>query len=114
MTSGIRTIIFPVKDLPRAKAVFTALLGGPPPMDEPYYVGWSVDGQDIGLDPNGHRQGMTGPVAYCHVPDIRASLATLRAAGASVQQDVRDVGGGRLIATVTDTDGNVIGLLQPA
>jgi predicted enzyme related to lactoylglutathione lyase len=34
------------------------------------------------------------------------------AAGAQLQQEIKDVGGGRLIATVNDTDGNIIGLLQ--
>jgi predicted enzyme related to lactoylglutathione lyase len=39
-------------------------------------------------------------------------LAEVSAAGASVKEPVRDVGGGRLVATVTDPDGNVLGLLQ--
>ena len=45
---------------------------------------------------------------------MRAVLAALLDAGARPLQDVRDVGGGKLIASVTDPDGNVIGLLQPA
>ena len=55
---------------------------------------------------------MTSPVAYWHVPDIEAKLAEVTAAGAKVNEPVRDVGGGRLVATVTDPDGNVLGLLQ--
>lgn len=112
MTQGVRTIIYPVRDLARAKALFAAIIGAPPTSDAPYYVGFSVAGQDIGLDPNGHSQGMTGPVGYFHVDDIRATLAQLVAAGAEEQNAVRDVGGGRLIATAKDGDGNVIGLLQ--
>jgi predicted enzyme related to lactoylglutathione lyase len=92
--------------------VFTALLGAEPESDQPYYVGFSVGGQQIGLDPNGHRTGMTGPVAYWHVDDIAGSLEALVDAGATVKQDAKDVGGGRLIATLTDADGNPIGLLQ--
>jgi len=34
------------------------------------------------------------------------------AAGATVKELPRDVGGGRLVATVSDPDGNVLGLLQ--
>ena len=112
MNEGAKTIIFPVTDLGTAKAVFTALLGVEPESDQPYYVGYSVGGQQIGLDPNGHRTGMTGPVAYWHVDDIAGSLKLLGDAGATVKQDAKDVGGGRLIATVTDADGNPIGLLQ--
>ncbi|MFD9942627.1 VOC family protein [Nonomuraea sp. NPDC059023] len=114
MTHGIKTVIHPVKDLTAAKAMFGALLGVEPYMDEPYYVGFSVNGQDIGLDPQGHRKGMSGPVAYWHVDDIEASLRALLDAGATTSQEVKDVGGGKLVASVTDADGNVIGLIQPA
>jgi predicted enzyme related to lactoylglutathione lyase len=112
MTSGIRTVIYPVKDLAAAKTLYTKLIGVEPVMDEPYYVGFKVDGQDIGLDPNGHRQGMTGPLAYWHVDDVNESLQQLLDAGAEVQQAVRDVGGGKLVASVMDADGNAIGLVQ--
>ena len=109
-TEGIKTVLHPVSDLAAAKAVYTALLGIPPQHDAPYYVGYDVEGQHIGLVPGG--QGMTSPVAYWHVPDIEAKLAAVTAAGATVNDPVRDVGGGRLVATVTDPDGNVLGLLQ--
>ncbi|MFB7456094.1 VOC family protein [Streptomyces sp. NPDC088337] len=114
MTAGLKTIIYPVKDLDRAKALFSALLEVEPYADAPYYVGFKDAGQDVGLDPNGHAKGMTGPVPYWHVDDIRARLAALVAAGAEVLQDVQDVGGGRLIASARDADGNLIGLLQDA
>jgi predicted enzyme related to lactoylglutathione lyase len=114
MTAGLKTIVYPVKDIDRAKALFTALLGVEPYADQPYYVGFKDAGQDVGLDPNGHAKGLTGPVPYWHVDDIRARLAALVEAGAEVLQDVQDVGGGRLIASVKDTDGNLVGLLQDA
>ena len=112
MTAGVNTIIYPVKDIARAKALFSALLEVEPYADEPYYVGFKAAGQDIGLDPNGHAKGMTGPVPYWTVTDIRARLAALLDAGAELLQDVQDVGGGRLIAFVKDADGNLVGLLQ--
>jgi predicted enzyme related to lactoylglutathione lyase len=112
MTKGMNTIIFPVKDLAKAKAVYTELLGVEPVNDESYYVGYKVGNQDIGLDPNGHRQGMTGPIGYFEVTDIKASVQALTAAGAETVQDVRDVGGGKLIASLKDADGNVFGLTQ--
>jgi predicted enzyme related to lactoylglutathione lyase len=112
MTSGIQTVIYPVSDLAAAKALFSTLLGIEPATDAPYYVGFNLAGQDIGLDPNGRRHGVPGPVVYWEVDDIEASLAQLLGAGAKEQQPVNDVGGGKLIATVTDADGNGIGLMQ--
>jgi predicted enzyme related to lactoylglutathione lyase len=111
-TEGIKTVLHPVSDLAAAKAVYTALLGIPPQADAPYYVGFDVEGQHIGLVPGGGPQGMTSPVAYWHVSDIEAKLAEVTAAGAAVKEAPRDVGGGRLVATFTDPDGNVLGLLQ--
>lgn len=112
MTEGIRTFIYPVKDLARAKALYSGLLGVEPIMDEPYYVGYEVAGQDIGLDPHGHSKGMTGPVGYWDVNDINGSLQALLDAGAETLQEVKDVGGGKLVAIVKDADGNAIGLVQ--
>jgi len=111
-TQGIKTVLHPVSDLAKAKAVYAALLGVPPQTDAPYYVGFEAEGQQIGLVPGGGPQGMTSPVAYWHVPDIQAKLAEVTAAGATLKDAVHDVGGGRLVATVTDPDGNVLGLLQ--
>jgi predicted enzyme related to lactoylglutathione lyase len=108
----VRTVLYPVKDIARAKTLYTRLLGVQPIMDQPYYVGFRVADQDIGLDPNGHSQGMTGAVAYYEVDDIKKTLQSLLDAGAQVQQDVKDVGGGKLIAIAKDADGNQIGLMQ--
>lgn len=84
----------------------------PPQTDGSYYVGFETAGQHIGLVPGGGPQGMTSPVAYWRVPDIEAKLAEVTAAGVTVKEPAHDVGGGRLVATVTDPDGNVLGLLQ--
>ena len=111
-TQGIKTVLHPVSDLTKAKPVYAALLGTPPQADADYYVGYDVAGQHIGLVPGGGPQGMTSPVAYWHVSDIEAKLAEVTAAGAMINEPARDVGGGRLVATVTDPDGNVLGLLQ--
>ncbi|TDE33267.1 VOC family protein [Actinomadura sp. 6K520] len=109
---GIRTVLHPVSDLAKAKAVYAALLGEAPQTDSSHYVGFEVGGQHIGLVPAGGPQDMTSPVAYWHVPDINAKVAELTAAGATVKEAAHDVGGGRLVAAVTDPDGNVLGLIQ--
>jgi predicted enzyme related to lactoylglutathione lyase len=109
MNEGIRTVIYPVKDIAKAKALFHELLGVEPYADAPYYVGFKVGSQDIGLDPNGHKEGMT---AYYQVDDIKKSLTSLVDGGAKTVQEIKNVGGGRLIASVKDEDGNIIGLVQ--
>ena len=111
-TEGIKVVLHPVTDLAAAKAVYTALLGMPPAHDADYYVGYEAAGQHIGLVPGAGAQGMTSPVAYWKVPDIEAKLAELTAAGAKVKDAAREVGGGRVVATVTDPDGNVLGVVQ--
>jgi predicted enzyme related to lactoylglutathione lyase len=109
MNQGIRTVVYPVKDIAGAKAFFRELLGIEPYADSPYYVGFKVGNQDIGLDPNGHKEGMT---VYYHVEDIKESLKSLVDAGAKTIQEIKDIGGGGLIASVKDENGNIIGLIQ--
>ena len=111
-TQGIKTVLHPVSDLAKAKAMYAALLGIAPQTDGSYYVGFDTAGHHIGLVPGGGPQGMSAPVTYWHVPDIEAKLAEVTAVGATVREAAHDVGGGRLVATVTDPDGNVLGLLQ--
>lgn len=112
MNHGITTVVYPVTNLDQAKALYSQLLGIAPYADSPYYVGWKLGTMDIGLDPNGHKAGLTGPVSYYDVDDISATLQTLIDTGAQLLQEARDVGAGLLIATVKDADGNIIGLRQ--
>ena len=99
-----------MKELAQAKTLYGSRLGVTPSLDAPQYVGFSAAEQEVGLGPNGHARGMTGPVGYRHADALRATRQRLLDAGAAAQRPVRDVGGGKLIATATDAD--VIGLLQ--
>jgi predicted enzyme related to lactoylglutathione lyase len=109
MTKGIKTVLYPVKDMTQSKTLFTKLLGVAPYADSPYYIGFKVDDQYIGLIPNSPEGGV---VAFFHVEDISNSLQVLVDAGATVIRSINDVGGGRLVASVKDTSGNIIGLIQ--
>ena len=108
---GFSLIVFPVRDVARARAFYTQVLGLEPYADSPYYVGFRAGDQEIGLDPNAHSKGL-GVVHYRQVGDLEASLESLRSGGAEVQQDISRVGPSRQIAILKDPDGNFVGLMQ--
>jgi predicted enzyme related to lactoylglutathione lyase len=83
-------------------------LGVEPYVDSTYYVGYKLGNLEVGLDPNGK-----AVICYIDVIDIKSSLQTLVDAGAVIQQDIKEVGGGLLIAQVKDANGNVLGLRAP-
>ena len=106
MSPTIRSLVIPISDLDAAKAVYTALLGAPH-TDQPYYVGYNVDGFEVALAP-GDVAG--GPVAYADVEDLDATRATLLAAGATERSAPRQVAPEARVCVLTDPDGNPIGL----
>jgi predicted enzyme related to lactoylglutathione lyase len=106
MANNIKLIVFPVKDLDKAKKFYSTFLGTEPYIDGPYYVGYRLDDREVGLDPNGK-----AVVSYIDVEDIEASLKTLKDAGAQVVMDSMDVGAGLLVAQV-ELEGNFLGLRQ--
>ncbi len=107
MTQNIKLIVYPVSDLAAAKTLYGKFLGVEPYADSPYYVGYRLDDLEVGLDPSGQ-----AVVGYIDVADIKSYLEALVDAGATMHQDVKDVGGGLLIAQVSDANGNVLGLRQ--
>ncbi len=110
MAQALSVLVYPVKDIESAKALYSSFLGCEPYVASPYYTGFRIGDQEIGLVPNA--QGQAGPIGYRDVDDIKAVLQTLLDAGWQPQQDVQDVGGGLLVAQVRDADGNVVGLRQ--
>ena len=110
MFLGLRTVIYPSADLAADKAWWTDLLGIEPYFDQPFYVGFSVGGYELALDPEG--DAATGPVTYWGVADCDAALARLTASGAAPRTPVTDVGEGIRVATVTDPPGNVVGIIE--
>ncbi len=111
---GLRTVIYRVSDLDRARAWYREAFEVVPYFDEPFYVGFRVGGCELGLDPDAS-EGMPGPggsVAYWGVEPIEAAYGRLVGLGASPVSPVRDVGGGIKVATVADPFGNVIGLIE--
>lgn len=109
MNTAIKLFVYTVHDLAASKSLFAKYLGVEPYVDGSYYVGFRMGDQEVGLVPNKQTQG---PVGYIDVPDIKTSLKTLTDAGAILVQDVRDVGGGLLVAELRDSSGNRLGLRQ--
>lgn len=110
---GLRTAKYAAPDLASAKAWYAQVLGQQPYFDEPFYVGFSVGGFELGLDPDmtGVTHG-TGHVAYWGVPDCAAEYRRLIGLGATPLQEPQDVGGGIVIAAVNDPFGNPFGIIQ--
>jgi predicted enzyme related to lactoylglutathione lyase len=110
---GLRTAIYPVDDLAKAKAWYTKALGQEPYFDQPFYVGFNVGGHELGLDPDtsGLHRG-DNAVAYWGVADCRKTYAALLKAGAKARSEPNDVGDGIVVATVTDPFGNTLGLIE--
>ena len=114
MILGLRTVIYHVPDLQRAKAWYSAAFGVQPYFDEPFYVGFNIGGYELGLDPSaeGTPPGPGGAVAYWGVRDIEAAVRHFTSAGARLAAAVQDVGGDIRVATVADPFGNLVGLIE--
>jgi predicted enzyme related to lactoylglutathione lyase len=106
MSPTIRSLVIPVSDLDAAKAVYTALLGAPH-TDQPYYVGYDVNGFEVSLAPG---EAVEGPVAYADVEDLDETRAALLAAGATERNAPRKVAPEARVCVLADADGNPIGL----
>lgn len=112
MLQGLRTIVYPVGDLAKARAWYSTALGQAPYFDEVYYVGFNVGGYELGLVPEGAPGTAAGPVTYWGVPDAEAAYQRLLLLGAQPAEAVHDVGSGILLGHVLDPFGNALGLIQ--
>ena len=107
MSPTIGAVVIPVTDLESAKKVYTALYGAPH-TDEPYYVGYNVDGFEISLNPQG--DAGAGPIAFTDVENVDATRTALLATGATEHSAPREVAPGLRVCVLTDPDGNPFGL----
>lgn len=113
MFLGLRTVIYQVPDLARAKAWYAEAFGTTPYFDQPFYVGFEIGGYELGLHPAGNQVRVgNSVVAYWGVPDIGVAHAALVSKGARAAEPITDVGEGIKVATVTDPFGNVIGIIE--
>jgi predicted enzyme related to lactoylglutathione lyase len=114
MLQGLRTVIYQVSDIEKAKDWYARALGFAPYFDEPFYVGFNVGGYELGLDPDAsNNSGATAAgIAYWGVENIEAALERLVELGAKSLGEVQDVGGGIRMATALDPFGNTLGIIE--
>lgn len=86
-------------------------MGHDPYFDEPFYVGFSVGGFELGLIPDGE-PGTVGVQVYWGVPDAVAELARLQELGGVIHEPLKDVGEGIKVASIRDPFGNVFGIIE--
>jgi predicted enzyme related to lactoylglutathione lyase len=111
MIKGLRTAIYPCPDLAAGKAWYSRAVGHEPYFDEPFYVGFSVGGFELGLIPDG-TPGANGAMVYWGVTDAEAEMTRLTGIGAAIHEPVHDVGGGIKVGAVRDPFGNVLGIIE--
>lgn len=116
MLKKLRTVIYHVPDIEAAKEWYIKVTGVQPYFDEPFYVGFDINGFELGLDPDPSFAGEKGnrTTAYWAVDNIQRVTDSFLAAGATLVQAVTNVGGTIETAIVSDPFGNHIGLIEGA
>lgn len=112
MFTGLKSVIYPSSDLAADTKFWTEVTGIKPYFEKPYYVGFKIDSCELGLDPNAAKTGKTYPVSYWHVKSVAAATKQLVAAGVTVNAEPTDVGGGMMLATFKDPNGNIFGIID--
>ncbi len=110
---GLRTTIYKVGNISEAKAWYARAFGAQPYFDEPFYVGFSIGGYELGLmqddTPAADKTGNV--VSYWGVEDVEATIAHLAGLGATVTEKPTNVGGEIVVAAVSDPWGNTVGVI---
>ncbi len=115
MFNKLRTVVYYVNDINAAKEWYKQVTGKDPYYDTPYYVGFDINGFELGLHPSDeHTQAGNHTASYWAVDDIQASFEKLKSLGAKVAQEISDVGDGIKVATLEDPFGNHVGLINGA
>ena len=108
---GLRTTIYHVTDIQKAKAWYSKILGIDPYFDEPFYVGFNVGGYELGLHPEDKGTPQGGVVSYWGVDDVPSVYGQLLDAGAKPHEEPTEVGGGIVVAAVKDPWENLFGII---
>jgi lactoylglutathione lyase len=110
---GLRTVAYKVEDLTKAKEWYGKAFAQEPYFDEPFYVGFNIGGYELGLQPIEGADNIIGNsvITYWGVDDIEKALQNMLDLGAAKNDEPLDVGGGVVVASITDPWNNIIGLI---
>ncbi len=112
MFTGLKSVIYPSANLEADTKFWHEASGVAPYFEQPYYVGFTINGCELGLDPNASAEGITYPISYWHVDSTIAASEQILSAGATVNTEAKDVGGGMMMATFKDKSGNIFGIIE--
>ena len=112
MFTGLKSVIYPSSNLDADKKFWEEVTGVKPYFDQPYYVGFTIDGDELGLDPNAAKEGLIFPIAYWNVKDTKEAAKRLIASGATTFTPIKDVGEGMMMGTFKDPNGNIFGIID--
>lgn len=110
---GLRTTIYKVANLDKAKDWYTHAFGKSPYFDEPFYVGFNIGDYKLGLIPiEGPSTDQSDNVlTYWGVDNIEFKYNRLISLGAKEYEAPHNVGGELVVAAVRVPSGNVVGLI---
>jgi predicted enzyme related to lactoylglutathione lyase len=109
---GLRTAIYKVPDIEKAKEWYSKAFGTAPYFDMPFYVGFNISGYELGLQPDVVNEPKSDNMeVYWGVNDVSASYEKLLSVGAMAHNPPQNVGGEIVVATVKDPWGNVLGII---
>ena len=110
---GLRTCIYKVPDLQKAREWYARAFQSEPYFEEPFYIGFSIGGYELGLLPEKESKNeLTANVlSYWGVDEIEAVYKHFLDSGATIHEAPTNVGGELMVASIRDPWGNVIGLI---
>lgn len=109
---GLRTAVYSVDDIDKAKNWYAEAFGVEPYFDQAYYVGFNIRGFELGLMPTSNEKVPSdNVVAYWGVDNIEQEFTRLVSLGAKSVSPITDVGGGIKLGVLEDPFGNALGLI---
>ena len=110
---GLRTAIYMVDDMEKAKEWYSDIFQTQPYFDEPFYIGFNIGGYELGLHPPKETGKKVDSVtAYWGVENIGTTMEWCKSKGAEEYEKITDVGGGIKVGSIKDPWGNVVGIIE--
>lgn len=110
---GLRTTCYVVSDLTKATEWYSKAFGTNPYFNEPFYVGFNIQGYELGLLPVEKLRDKEpdNALSYWGVEDINKRYQHLLNLGATKHQEPNNVGGELMVASVYDPWNNIVGII---